>query len=124
MMKSFGSDPEFMLKDSKGKLKSAIGVVPGSKEHRHILFPGYEVYHDNVLAECSIKPSFSKDEAIANFGKCLKGYAALVAPYTLNTQASGDYPAKECECKEAKEFGCDPELDAYEITVIEAPSPP
>ena len=33
-MFSFGSDPEFCLKNSDGKLKSAIGIVPGNKKEK------------------------------------------------------------------------------------------
>jgi len=34
MLKSFGSDPEFMLVDPDGKYVSAIGIVPGTKKDK------------------------------------------------------------------------------------------
>ena len=118
---TFGSDPEFMLQDEDGNLKSAIEVVPGTKEDRHDLGDGHAVYYDNVLAECSIRPGKSSQDAVDSHRQCFQRYAHLVAPYRLATQASGNYPANECAHKEAQQFGCDPEFCAYELAVIEPP---
>ncbi len=116
-----GTDPEFMLVDKKGRLKSAIGVVPGSKEQRYSLGNGHQAYFDNVLAECSIKPANSGQEMIENVRDCSSKYAKLVHPYLLKPQASAIFPAGECEHEEAKKFGCDPEYCAYEVTVCLPP---
>lgn len=123
-MITLGTDPEFMLKDEKGRLISAIEVVPGSKENRYDLGNGHFAYFDNVLAECSVKPGGDKQAIIANLKDCFQRYAELVSPLILWPLASANYPDKECEHHEAKQFGCSPELCAYEMTVIRPPECP
>ncbi len=122
-MISFGSDPEFMLQDKQGGLKSAIGVVPGSDKARYDLKDGHEAYFDNVLAECSIRPGDSKEDAVSSFRQCFQRYAELVAPYRLSVIASANYPESDMAHEESQKFGCDPELCAYALNVIEAPMP-
>ncbi len=124
-MISFGSDPEFMLQDKQGKLKSAVGIIPGSKKERHDLKDGHAAYFDNVLAECSIRPGTSKEEVVASFRQCFQRYAELVASHQLElvVMASAQYPKAELLTEEAMDFGCDPEFCAYAINVINAPIP-
>ena len=119
---SFGSDPEMMVVDKKGNLKSAIGIVPGKKLERYDLGGGHKAYYDNVLAECEIKPSYSPEEAVANFGDCIKRCANLIKPYRLVIQASATFPKKECEHPDALVFGCDAEYDAYDVLICQPPS--
>lgn len=114
---SFGSDPEFMLvKD--GKYYSAIDVVNGNIFTR-IKSRGHEFYWDNVLAECAIKPSRSREEAVANFRECFQIYADMVRPYTLVPQSSQVYPESELNCREARTSGCGPDMCAYKVKWIE-----
>ena len=118
---TLGSDPELLIKSSDGKLKSAIGIVPGSKEEKYILKNGHAAYYDNVLAEFNVSPSASKEEAVEHFRDCLAQYSELVKPYHLVIQASATYPKGECEHKDAKLAGCSPEFDAYEVCVLNPP---
>lgn len=120
-MITFGSDPEFMITNKQGILKSAIGIVNGTKENRFDLGKGHKAYYDNVLAECQIAPSQSAEEAIENFGECFKRYAKHIAPYIMKPQASAIYPESECQHDDAKKFGCDPEFCAYEVMVCDPP---
>lgn len=113
-MNSFGSDPEFMLVDKNGKYVSAIKVLPGDK-HTPVEIGEYRFYWDNVLAECSIKPGYSKEEVIENFRTCFKHYSKLVKPYKLKVQASKTFPAKQMRDTGAKTAGCDPEFCSYTI---------
>lgn len=120
---SLGMDPEFMLKDAKGNLKSAIGVVFGTKENRLSLKNGHQAYYDNVLSECSVKPGFSKDEIVGNLRDCLQQYAELVSPLKLTIQASAYYPQEELNHEDALAFGCLPEYCAYALDVVNPPLP-
>lgn len=114
-MFTFGSDPEFMLQN--GRIRSAIGVIPGSKYNRHDLGE-HQCYYDNVLAECAIKPSGSREEAITNFRDCLQRLAQLVAPNKLLCKAAHYYHPDELEHKDAKKIGCDPEYCAYSLAEV------
>jgi hypothetical protein len=118
---SMGGDPEFMVRSPEGKLVSAIGIVPGTKEERYSLGDGHAAYYDNVLAEVQIRPGFSKEEVVASFRECLTRVAKLISPHRLTVQASATYPKSECEHKDAKLFGCSPELCAYDVCVINPP---
>lgn len=119
---TFGSDPEFMLVDQKGSLRSAIGIVPGKKDARYDLGDGHKAYYDNVLCEVQIAPAKTAKQAVTNFGECLRRCARLVKPYKLVPRASATFPASECVHDDAKVFGCDPEYDAYDLVVCKPPN--
>lgn len=116
---TFGSDPEFMLAKN-GRICSAIGIVPGTKDKRHKIGDNC-FYYDNVLAECTITPSSSKEEAIVNFRDCLQKFAALVDPCKLVPIASHNYPTSELQHKAAFEIGCKREACAYALIEPEPP---
>jgi len=118
-MITFGSDPEFML-TRDGEYCSAIGVVQGDKENR-INIQGHEFFWDNVMAECAVKPSKSKQETLKNFQEFLGIYADMVRPYKLTTQASQAYPDSELRHDGAREVGCDPDWCVYEMKLMDAP---
>lgn len=117
---SFGSDPEFMI-TKNGEYKSAIGIVQGSRFNR-IRIKGHEFYFDNVLAECAIKPSRSKAEAVANFKECLQLYVEMVHPFKLVAQASQRFDRKELQHEEAKKVACDPEFCPYDMKQGDSPT--
>lgn len=112
---TFGSDPEFMLVNKQGKYVSAIGIVPGTKEDKVPLGNGHYAFYDNVLVECNISPAAGRDNVVSNFRDCFQRLAKLIGPkFRLTPQASQVYPKAECEHKDAKVFGCDPEYCVYE----------
>lgn len=117
-----GSDPEFMLVDRNGSLKSAIGIVDGTKEHKINLGNGHYMFFDNVLVEVNIKPAANAQEVVINFQDCLKRLSKSVYPYQLRIQSSAKYPTAECQAPEAKVFGCEPEYDAYGLSQVIAPT--
>src|ERR1039457_5005208 len=117
-----GSDPEFMLTDPHdGHLKSAIGVVHGTKTEKVDLGGGHKLFYDNVLAEVNIVPGNTAEAISANIYSCLHSLARAVYPYRLKLQASATYPTKECQHPDAKVFGCEPEFCAYELNIVQAP---
>jgi hypothetical protein len=117
---SFGSDPELMLMKD-GNYKSAIGIIQGSNQNR-IKIRGHEFYYDNVLAECAIKPSCSKEEVVKNFNECLQLYAEMVHPFKLVLQAAHNYDKSELKSPDAVRVGCDPEYCPYEMKIASSPT--
>lgn len=117
-----GSDPEFMLVDNKGVLRSAIGVVKGTKTEKVDLGNGNLLFYDNVLAEVNIRPGNSADAFVANVHKCLNSLKQAVYPLRLHLQESGSYPKEECQHPDAQVFGCEPEFCAYEMNMVQAPT--
>jgi hypothetical protein len=118
-MKTFGSDPEFIL-EKDGRCRSAIGIVQGSIENR-IDLHGFEFYYDNVLAECAIKYGRTQNEVIENFRLCFQIYSDMVKPYKLLPQASEIFPDEELAHKDSRRVGCAKEFCAYEMKQKESP---
>jgi hypothetical protein len=110
---TLGSDPEFMLVDSKGKYRSAIGVVHGTKENKVSLGNGHYAFYDNVLAEVNIKSANNKKDVIKNFGDCFKRLSKLVGNLKVIPQASHTYDLDECQHPDSQVFGCEPEFCVY-----------
>ena len=118
-MKSFGSDPEFMIQKG-GSVVSAIGVISGSKKNR-IHASGHEFFYDNVLAECAIKPGKTRSQVMKNFKQCFKLFADMADPFKIAVQSSHDFKKSELKSPEAKEVGCDPDWCAYIVKQMPQP---
>lgn len=119
-MFSFGSDPELMLVDRGGVVRSAIPIVVSSPEN-YIEVDGHAIYHDNVNVEMTVKPGTTKPEVLNNFRDVFKTCADMVAPYRLVARASADFPPEEVEDPEAKRIACHPEFCAYEFRMLPKP---
>lgn len=113
---SFGLDPEFLLKNGN-ECVSAIPII-GRDVHDPILENEHRFYWDNVLAECAVKPSFSKEEAIHNIGDCIRIFSEIVAPATLHTQASCNFDESQLQDQGAKEAGCQPDICVYRMQLM------
>jgi hypothetical protein len=115
MQFTFGSDPEFILVDESGRPRSAIGIVPGGKG---MLKEGVRFFHDNVLAECNVKPAESPEGAVENFGRALRIYSEMVRPYKITALPSACFDEAEISHPEARRAGCSPESCAYSLKEI------
>jgi len=118
-MLTFGSDPEFIVQKDN-KFISAIDIVQGDADNR-VTVQGHQFYHDNVLAECAIKPGKSKDEVIENFKECFSIYANMISPYKLNPTAAHVYKDSDLDNPEARMAGCSPDWCAYQLKLMEIP---
>lgn len=119
---SMGTDPEFMLFDKKrNKIVSAIPVVENNKYEPIDLGDGYRFYHDNVNVESTVPPSNSPKELVDTMRGLFKRLQEKLPDFSLNTQASHNFEENECEHPDAKEFGCNPELDVYLEDQVQPP---
>ena len=114
---TFGSDPEFILVDEKGKLKSAINVVPGNKEKKFEK-DGNFFFYDNVLAECTVNPASSPEEAVEKLSNSLRSMAEIVAPLKITSISAGYFEEGEMNHKDARKAGCAMEMCAYSMRTI------
>lgn len=114
---SWGTDPEFMLQKD-GKICSAIGVLKGDKENKTKV-NDCEFYYDNVLAECTIPPSYSKEEAVENVRNCLHDFSKLVKPYELVVKSSHKYDQNQLNHEDALKVYCVSENCCYSMEEIE-----
>lgn len=116
---TIGCDPEVML-EKNGILKSAIGLIKGTKEKPTPVSKG-AIQHDNVNAEFNVDPAKSKKEFSENIKAVLADLVKAVAPYRIKVQASADFPASELKHPKARQFGCDPDFDAWSVSMVTVP---
>lgn len=108
-----GTDPELFIFNTKtNKVKSAIKLIPGTKEEPHRveeLGPGFAIQTDNILAEFNVPPTSSKAEFIRNINQ-MKDYIrkfvkSVDENYDILCAASQTVPKAELRSKQAKQFG-------------------
>lgn len=115
-----GSDPELMLVNKDGRLKSAIGVINGTKEYPMQIAHGV-VSWDNVNAEFGITPAVDENDWVDRHRKCLLELSEIVKPLKLSVKASADFPDSELEHPFARIFGCEPDFNPYTLMVNTVP---
>lgn len=116
-----GSDPEVMLADRNGNLLSAIPIVPGTKLAPTNLHDG-TMQHDNVNLEFGITPASTEEEWVSKHGAVLRQLANFLGrDVIMVVRASADFPDSQLNCKEAREFGCDPDFDPYTMSINTVP---
>lgn len=119
---SIGTDPEFMLfNKGRKQIVSAIPVVENNKYDPVDLGGGCRFYHDNVNLEFTVPPSNSPEELVGTMRDLFKRVKDKLPEFSLSTQASHTFNEDECEHPDAKEFGCNPELDVYLQDQVQPP---
>lgn len=113
-----GCDPEMFLVDAAGSLVSSIGKIGGSKQEPRPLpiAPGFAVQEDNVAIEFNIPPAASDEEFEAkvrlatNFIR--NNILSEIGLDVVNLSAAS-FPKEQLKDPAAKEFGCDPDYNAW-----------
>lgn len=116
-----GTDPEmFLVSQKTGKVKSAVRVIPGTKEKPHKIKEfgeGFAVQTDNILAEFNVPPANNQVAFVRNILKMqqhIKEMAQAKNPdLDIKCMASAHVPKSELRSKQAKAFGCDPDYNVY-----------
>lgn len=124
-----GSDPElFIINTKTNKVVSSIGIIPGvkGKAYRSPDMPeGYGLQIDNILAEFNIPPTNKKEEFIKSIQYMkdyIRNYVKNINPdFDILCTSSMYVDDDQLQSKEAKEFGCSPDYNAY--TQEENPKP-
>lgn len=121
MKLTIGADPELFIKDNKsGKLISAAGLFPGTKEAPHPVMHG-AVQVDGMAAEYNILPASTYVEFIFNNISVLRSLRDIIKEhnpgldfdFVFNPVADfgAEYIAQQSEV--AKALGCTPDYNAY-----------
>lgn len=109
-----GSDPEFNIVDSENNLKSAVSLLPGTKEVPHGLGNETSVQVDNVMAEFCVPATSDPDEFMKNLKFAMEeAQKMLPQGYSFKAFPSAIYPDAELDTPQAKEFGCEPDYTPY-----------
>jgi hypothetical protein len=109
-----GSDPESFLRNSKGELVSAIGLIPGTKSSPFKTTNG-SIQHDNILAEFNSRPSNTLLEFINNHRLIIGDLNSILNPLDLKLDfiASAMCSDELLSDPIAKVAGCDPDYNAW-----------
>jgi hypothetical protein len=118
---TIGADPEAFLR-KKGQLVAVQPYVEGTKDKPQPLPMGGNAQRDNVAIEFGIMPAKTKVEFVQNIGDTLHDLLDLLpADVDIDIIPSANFPEQELTHKECKEFGCDPDLNAWTMQKNEAP---
>lgn len=111
-----GCDPEIFLVDKEENYVSAIDRIGGSKEFpRPIDDEGCAVQEDNVAVEYNI-PAVDNVESFIHYNRKVLGYLAQHASeqgLSLKIIPSAKFPKQELRDPRAKQFGCEPDYNAW-----------
>jgi hypothetical protein len=110
-----GADPEVFVKDTRGRFRSAHGLIPGTKKEPYPVDDG-AVQVDGMALEFNIKPAATEDEWVHNLSSVMAQLGKMVAPkYTLEIVPTARFHGNHMRAQpeEALELGCEPDYDAY-----------
>lgn len=116
---TLGCDPEVFMADVNNQLKASCGLIGGSKDHPQpipALGQGFAVMEDNVAVEFNTPPASNAREFVDYVQRALKvigdGVNAGLGYHIVNISAAS-FPDSELKEPAAKEFGCDPDFNAW-----------
>lgn len=122
----FGCDPELFVRDSGGRLVSAAGLLPGTKEEPYpVEFGAVQV--DGMAAEFNIDPVDNFSDFNRNVGKVLATMESMLPKgYTLDAISSATFEQEVFDNApdDAKQLGCSPDFNAWTGKVNPPPSDP
>lgn len=118
---TIGADPElFIINEKTNKVVSSIGLIPGEKGRPYVaddMPAGFGLETDNIVAEFNIPPVTNKESFINNI-EYMKGY---IDKFVKNINpdlgilcaASRTVDKSQLTSKQAQQFGCDVDYNAY-----------
>lgn len=119
-----GADPELFLKDKQtGGFFPAIGLIGGTKEEpRPLDKPGYALQEDNVMVEFNIPPArtaFEMQESIQHVLDVIRD--EIPDNLEMAIVPSAHFEPHLLEHPQAVRFGCDPDYNAWTISMNDSP---
>lgn len=115
---TIGADPEMFMTDAAGRFKASCGLIGGTKQNPQPmgLGEGFFIQEDNVAVEFNIPPSKTSADLQKNLRLAIKEIADGVRKmydFQIVNVSAVSFPDKELEHVGAKEFGCDPDFNAW-----------
>lgn len=118
---TIGTDPEFFLKKRK-KYMSAIPHIAGSKHEPVELPSGGTIQRDNVAVEFATVPASNGKDFVEKVRNCLRDTLGIIPEdHELVVEPSANFDEDQLDHPEAQEFGCEPDFNAYTVSVNEKP---
>jgi len=123
---TFGADPELFLRDKvSGVFTPACGLVGGTKKRpKKIDKKGHCIQEDNVMVEFNIPPARDAESVVKSISLVLGHLSRKLPQFDLVISAAQEFDPDLLEQHpKAKEFGCDPDYDAWKMLINPAPNP-
>jgi len=122
-MITIGCDPEVFLQDKNGKFISSINLIGGSKDRPKDYGDGIFLQEDNVAVEWNIQPSVECTDFIRQNRLAMNKIRNLVKEKGLfmSITASANFASDQLEDPKAKEFGCEPDFNAWTLKMNPRP---
>lgn len=119
-MRSIGCDPEVFLIDNVGKFISSIGKIGGSKKQPQPIGNGCAIQEDNVAVEFNTPPCRTADEFVEHIQHNLNYLTEKAASMNLKLSItpSAVFDDSELQTRAAKEFGCEPDYNAWDYGAV------
>lgn len=124
---TIGADVEVFLQDKNtNEIVSAEGIIKGKKTKPYVFDPKNKYFAtslDNVLAEFCIPPATHVDEWVNNLMKSVNFIKSTI-PQELDVKIipAANLHERFLKTKNAQEFGCEPDYNAWTRSVNEKPS--
>jgi hypothetical protein len=119
---TIGADPEMFLTKNGGYV-AVQPYINGTKKKPWPLPSGGNAQRDNVAIEFGVEPAASKLQFIQNIGTTLMELKALLPDNVdIDIVPSADFPKDQLEHEECKEFGCEPDYNAWTMKMNKPPA--
>jgi hypothetical protein len=118
-----GCDPELFVVNKEGRPRSAHGLVPGTKE-TPFKVPKGAIQVDGMALEFNIDPAKNEEEFVENIQTVMRELRKRCPSefkFHVKPSVRFHHAILKAAPDEAKELGCQPDLDAY--TMKENPKP-
>lgn len=112
----FGIDPEFFVLNQSNQPINAYKVCKSTK-NKPIKIYDINIYHDNVLLEANCDPVLTEGEFLISSANLVAAILENAKGYKISLDSFFEFSDDELTGKNAKEFGCDPDYDAYTLTI-------
>jgi len=115
-MFTIGADPELFLKNQNNKLISVVGLIGGTKESPLPIGNGCAIQEDNVAAEFCIPACNNPKAFISSIQFAIQDIQSRAEDLGLTLAkltASASFDKDQLQTRAARQFGCDPDYNAY-----------
>ena len=115
MKLSIGADPEIFMTNEQGLVRSAHGIIPGTKEEPHAV-PFGAIQVDGMALEFNIEPALNSYDFVRNINTVMREMKkSLPEGYGFAIKGHHHFPPEYMKKQpdESLELGCDPDFNAY-----------
>jgi len=119
---TIGTDPEFFLKKGDEYVSSQTAKIEGTKHEPVALKNGGTIQRDNVAVEFATVPAKTREGFVEKVRSCLRdAHEMLPEGHEMVVEPSATFGETQLTDPEAQEFGCDPDFNAYTVSMNEKP---